>query len=111
MSIEAGEKRAVLKALKNNQIPTPDSKTWKAIVARFPEAKLEKFDGLLSVVTLPTGWNMKLDSSDKSGRRMLIVDNEDKQVGSIFLKDTPYERKGYTYFEMNRLRELGVDIE
>jgi len=108
--IESMEKSAVTNALKNNLMPSPTGEEWDAICAKYSEARSEKVDKVLSNVTLPNGWTRKLDEDDEYGRCTIIYDDTNTKVGSTFLKNTPYDYRGYTFFDADRLKELGISL-
>lgn len=104
----AKEHSAVQGALQNNRIPTPSGREWDAICRKYPNVTSEKHDIVQSSVQLPPGWTVKEDPDDPYGRSCVIRDHEGQRVGGTFLKDSGYDYYGYTYFNKDRLVELGI---
>jgi hypothetical protein len=107
-SIEAGEKRAADKARTLGRMPTPSGSSWNAIKSHYGLPDPKRIDSVLSEVTLPAGWKMGADPTDPYHRITIITDHEGQTVGSVFLKDTYYDRYGNISFDKKRLQELGI---
>lgn len=106
--IEAGEKQAVLAALKASRIPTPSGASWEAIQTHYSLPPPVRADNVQSKVTLPPGWTVKKDPNDYYGRCCIITDHDGVKVGRTFLKNTGYDYYGSTSFNKERLKELGI---
>ena len=101
------EEKAVNEALMKGTIPTPSGDNWKAIQKKYNLPDPIKVDSVQSEVKLPPGWTFKVNKRDV--RHMTIMDHEGKKVGSVFLKQTPYDYYGSVNFDTDRLKELGID--
>ena len=107
--IMAGEKYAVDVALKNSQMPTPRGDVWRTIKEHYKLPDPQRIDNVLSMVTLPAGWRNVKNPDDPYGRSTDIFDEQNRKVGGTFLKDTPYDRVGYTTFDSVMVNEsLGM---
>ncbi len=106
--ITDGEEDAVNESLNANCIPTPKGETWDAIMKKWSEVKIEKVDHVQSKVTLPSGWKVVKDPKHRC--RCIILDHEGQEIGETSLKNTGYDYRGWTFFDRERLQELGVDI-
>ena len=102
------EEDAVNESLIANCIPTPKGETWDAIMKKWSEVKIEKVDHVQSKVTLPSGWKVVKDPKHRC--RCIILDHEGQEIGETSLKNTGYDYRGWTFFDRERLQELGVGI-
>jgi hypothetical protein len=106
--IESMEKQGAREAYNNGRLPTPSGSEWESIRGHYQLPPPKRVDGVVSAVELPPDWKALVDEGDPSGRRAIIFDHEQKRVGEAFVKYTPYEQKGWIYFDAKRLRELGI---
>lgn len=102
------EKDHVKESVAQSRMPTPKGRLWNAIKNYYSLPDPVKFDKVQSKVVLPPNWTIGVDPNDPYGRQTTILDHEAKKVGSFFLKMTFYDKYGYTSFDEQRLRDLGV---
>nr|QBK85454.1 MAG: hypothetical protein LCMAC101_00410 [Marseillevirus LCMAC101] len=106
--IEAREKEAAADSQESGRMPTPSGRLWDSIKSHYNLPDPRRIDKVLSEVTLPAGWKIGADPNDPDRRSTVIIDHEGQTVGCIFLKDTYYDRFGYTSFDKERLQDLGI---
>lgn len=97
--LERKERRLLKRAISTMRIPTPRGEIWDRLMTEHNLPPPKPYDsGIFSFVVLPEGWKIKVNPADPYKRTGVILDNEEKQVGMIFVKVAGGSFRGSTTF-------------